>query len=75
MTPKAARVTTPEVIHAIEGLGFSLARQSGSHKIYKHSDDRRITVPFRAGKILHPKVYRSILQDLTPNHEELEKLF
>ncbi|MFZ8829577.1 MAG: type II toxin-antitoxin system HicA family toxin [Armatimonadota bacterium] len=36
-------------------MGFYLARQSGSHKIYKNQEGKRVTVPYHAGKIIHPK--------------------
>jgi predicted RNA binding protein YcfA (HicA-like mRNA interferase family) len=45
--------------------------QSGSHIIYKNSDGKRVTVPFHAGKILHPKVLESILPDADLKPEEL----
>ena len=68
MTPKLPRVTAAEAIRALERAGFLLSRQSGSHKIYKNAAGRRVTVPYHAGTILHPKVLRSILRDadLTP---------
>jgi predicted RNA binding protein YcfA (HicA-like mRNA interferase family) len=31
--------------------------------IYKNASGRRVTVPFHAQKILHPKLLRSILRD------------
>ena len=68
MTPKLPRVTAAEAIRALERADFTLSRQSGSHKIYKNAAGRRVTVPYHAGTILHPKVLRSILRDadLTP---------
>jgi len=68
VTPKLPRVTAAEAIRALERVGFTLSRQSGSHKIYKNAAGSRVTVPYHAGTILHPKVLRSILQDagLTP---------
>jgi len=42
--PKLPRLTAREITAALEKAGFSLTRQSGSHKIYKNA----------AGKILHP---------------------
>ena len=68
MTPKLPRVTAGEAIRAPERAGFTLSRQSGSHKIYKNAAGRRVAVPYHAGTILHPKVLRSILRDadLTP---------
>jgi predicted RNA binding protein YcfA (HicA-like mRNA interferase family) len=39
---KLPRITAAEVISAIERAGFSLARQSGSHKIYKNQAGKRV---------------------------------
>jgi len=63
MSEKLPRVTADEVIKALERVGFSLVRQSGSHKIYKNAEGKRVTVPYHAGRILHPKVLKSILRD------------
>lgn len=63
MSQRLPRVTAAEVIRVLEKIGFVLSRQSGSHKIYKNTEDRRVTVPFHAGKILNPKLLKSILND------------
>ncbi len=63
------RVTAREIIAVLKKIGFSLSRQSGSHKIYKHTaSGKRVTVPFHGSKILHPKILKNILRDadLTP---------
>jgi predicted RNA binding protein YcfA (HicA-like mRNA interferase family) len=57
------RVTAQEIIRVLERKGFVLARQSGSHKIFKNSIGTRVTVPFHSGKILHPKVLKAIIED------------
>ena len=62
------------MVGVLERVGFSLARQSGSHMIYKNSDGRRVTVPFHAQKILHPKLLRSILRDANINPDHLAEL-
>jgi len=54
------RVTAEKVL---ERAGFFLVRQSGSHKIYKNAQGKRVTVPYHVGRTLHPKVLRSILRD------------
>lgn len=36
------RVTAQEIIRALERKGFVLARQSGSHKIFKNSGGIRV---------------------------------
>jgi len=58
----------------LEKAGFSLARQSGSHRIYKNAAGKRVTVPFHASRILHPKLLKSILRDAGLAAEDLEKL-
>lgn len=63
MTQKVPRVTAAEVISALERAGFSLSRQSGSHKIFKNQQGRRVTVSFHSGQVLHPKILKSILRD------------
>lgn len=63
MSERLPMVTASEVIRVLEKSGFSFTRQSGSHKIYKNLKGNRVTVPFHSGKILHPKVLKSILFD------------
>lgn len=74
MTKGLPKLTAKEIISILEKLGFSLARQNGSHKIYKNTEGKRATVPFHAGKILHPKVLKSIIRDADIGEERLEKL-
>ncbi len=63
MLDKLLRVTAHEVIHVLERYGFFLSRQSGSHKIYLNAQGCRVTVPYHGKKILHPKVFKSIIRD------------
>jgi predicted RNA binding protein YcfA (HicA-like mRNA interferase family) len=72
--PKLPRVTAREIISVLEKLGFALARQSGSHMIYKNAAGRRVTVPFHARKTLHPKLLTSILRDAGISAEDLAQL-
>ena len=74
MSARLPRLTAKEVISAIEKKGFSLARQSGSHKVYKNSEGKRVTIPFHGNRTLHPKVLKSVLADADINAEELIKL-
>jgi predicted RNA binding protein YcfA (HicA-like mRNA interferase family) len=71
---RLARVTAMQIIKILEKRDFKLSRQSGSHKIYKDDRGRRATVPFHSGKILHPKVLKSIMTDAEITTEELEQL-
>jgi predicted RNA binding protein YcfA (HicA-like mRNA interferase family) len=72
--PKLPRLTAREIIAVLEKAGFSLARQSGSHMIYKNAAGKRVTVPFHAAKTLHPKILKSILRDADLSPEDLQKL-
>jgi len=72
MSEKLPRVTATDIIKALEKAGFFLARQSGSHKIYKNEQGKRATVPFHSGDILHPKVLKSILKDAGLTIEDLK---
>jgi predicted RNA binding protein YcfA (HicA-like mRNA interferase family) len=74
MTEKLPRVTAAEAIRALEKAGFSLTRQSGSHRIYKNQAGKRVTIPYHPGEILHPKVLRSILRDADLTIEEFKEL-
>ncbi len=39
-------LTARQLISALQRDGFALARQKGSHRHYRHSDGRRVTVSF-----------------------------
>jgi len=74
MSDKLPRVTAKEIIKVLENKGFSLVRQSGSHKIYKNSKGVRVTVPYHPGKILHPKLFKAILKDAELTIEDFERI-
>jgi predicted RNA binding protein YcfA (HicA-like mRNA interferase family) len=74
MTEKLPRRTAADTIRALERAGFFFSRQSGSHKIYKNKEGKRVTVPYHSGKTLHPKTLKSILRDATLTIEEFKKL-
>lgn len=74
MSDRLPRLTASEVIRALEKGGFYLTRSSGSHRIYKNSAGRRVTVAYHSGKILHPKILKSILHDADWTLEELNEL-
>lgn len=63
MNRKMPGVTASDVIGVLEKIGFSLIRKSGSHRIYKNKSGKRVTVPYHSGKVLHPKILKSILSD------------
>ncbi len=74
MSDKLPRVEASAVIKVLEKLGFYLVRQSGSHRIYRNGKGKRVTVPYHAGKTLHPKLLKSILRDAEIDVEEFRRL-
>ncbi len=74
MTQKLPRLTAEQAITVIKQLGFTLVRQSGSHKIYKNYKGIRITIPYHKGKILHPKIVKSIMKDAEISSSTLQEL-
>jgi len=70
---KLPRLKAVQIIKVLEKRGFELSRQSGSHKIYKDNRGKRVTVPFHSGKILHPKVLKSILTDAEISENDLKQ--
>lgn len=74
MSQRLPRLTAAQVIRVLEHLGFALARSSGGHLIYKNDEGRRVTVPYHAGKILHPKLLKIILVDAGLTEDEFAEL-
>lgn len=70
MSQRFPRITADQTIRVVQRSGFSLVRQSGSHKIFRNSQGIRITIPYHKGKILHPKLVKAIAQDLGLSAEE-----
>jgi predicted RNA binding protein YcfA (HicA-like mRNA interferase family) len=62
-----------EVVAILEKLGFIEVRQRGSHKQFRHSDGRRTTVPFHAGRDISPILLRQIAKDVGLTMEDLLK--
>ena len=74
MSEKLPRVTANKMIKIVERLGFHFSRQSGSHKIYKNDEGKRVAIAYHSGKILHPKVVKSILADAGLSVDEFKKM-
>jgi len=71
---KLPRINAEKMIGVVERCGFFLTRQSGSHRIYRNKKGKRITIPYHSGKILHPKLVSSILNDLEITPDEFRAL-
>jgi predicted RNA binding protein YcfA (HicA-like mRNA interferase family) len=61
--PKQLRLTAQEAETMLLQAGFELNRSKGSHRIYLKGQFR-VVVPFHAGKILHPKIVKQILESI-----------
>ena len=53
-----------EVAGLLGRLGFTEARQRGSHKQYRHPDGRSTTVPFHGSRDISPTLLRRIARDI-----------
>jgi predicted RNA binding protein YcfA (HicA-like mRNA interferase family) len=74
LSVRLPRVNAIEVIRVLEKIGFIFTRQSGSHKIYKNPEGRRVTVSYHGSTILKPKTLKSILSDANLTTEEFVDL-
>lgn len=59
--PKLPRLTAPEAERLLLGAGFVHVRSKGSHRIYQRQQER-IVLPFHAGKTLHPKIVKQVME-------------
>jgi predicted RNA binding protein YcfA (HicA-like mRNA interferase family) len=65
------RITARKIIKVLKKKGFRLARQSGSHMIFRNDEGVRVTVPYHSGKTLHPKLLKRVMEDANIAPEEL----
>ncbi|MDP7422573.1 MAG: type II toxin-antitoxin system HicA family toxin [bacterium] len=59
--PKLPRLTPKEAESILIKAGFELIRSKGSHRIYM-KNNKRIVLPFHAGKTLHPKIVKQVFK-------------
>jgi len=72
--PRLSPAKPEEVTRALEKLGFTRVRQSGSHAIYHHADGRWTTVPIHRGRDLGRGILGRILRDVRLSADEFEQL-
>lgn len=71
--PKLPVVTPQKLLKVLGVVGFVHLGGSGSHKVMKHKDGRRTTIPMHGGDI--PKgTLLSILRDIEISKDELVML-
>lgn|GEM_PF-83262 len=67
-------LTAADLEKALSRMGFRLAWQKGSHRVYRHPDGRRTTVPFHAGRDLPRKLVSNVIKyDLEMTYAEFAK--
>jgi predicted RNA binding protein YcfA (HicA-like mRNA interferase family) len=59
-----------EVEAILTALGFTLVRQRGSHKQFRHADGRSTTVPFHGGRDISPTLIRQIAREIGMQADE-----
>jgi len=62
------------VFKALKRAGFVLARQKGSHTIWKHPDGRTTVVPVHRGERIGRGLIRKIISDMEITVEEFLNL-
>jgi len=68
--PKLPIVTPQKLLKVLELLGFVRVGGSGSHKVMKHENGKRTTIPMH-GKDIPKGTLLAILRDLEITKEEL----
>jgi len=64
MSESTPRLTAKEAENYLLRAGFDLARQKGSHRIYRKGS-LRMALPWHTGKILHPKIINELFEVLS----------
>lgn len=62
--PKPPVLKPREVCRILEGMGFEVVRQRGSHLQFRHLDGRGTTVPNHVGRDISPPLLRQIAKDI-----------
>ena len=62
-------ISSSQMCKLLETEGFSLIRQKGSHRFYRHDDGRTTVVPMHAGD-LDRTLIRKILNDIEMSIDE-----
>lgn len=64
----------PELQRVAAKLGFTRARQTGSHERWLHPDGRATTIPIHGGRDIGPPLLYRILEQLGIDLETFEAL-
>lgn len=67
--PRLPKIKASEAERLLFAAGFALIRSQGSHRIYR-KETVRVVVPFHAGKMLHRKIIKQVLQAIAASEED-----
>ncbi|MFT4344173.1 MAG: type II toxin-antitoxin system HicA family toxin [Candidatus Woesearchaeota archaeon] len=74
--PKLPQISGNELCKIIEKYGFIHTHTTGSHKILKHDDGRRTTIPCHANEQIGPGLLNKIIKkDLGISREEFLSMY
>ncbi len=73
---KLRNLTARKLVLALLKDGFSLVRQSGSHKIFRHPDGRRVILSYHKGsQTFPPKLLKIMIEEQAKwNESDLKRL-
>ena len=75
MSERLPRIDSQDLIRALKRAGFEEQRQRGSHlHLRRAADQRRVTVPVHAGRVMPPGTLKAILRDAGISTDELREL-
>ena len=75
MTRTPRGVSARQFVHALQTDGFALQRVRGSHRIYRHSDGRRVVVAYHQISDTFPLgTLRAMITDVGWQDEDLRRL-
>ena len=71
MSERLPSLDARRIIRVVEKHGFTQARQSGSHAIFRHPDGRRTTVPVHGKRDIGRGMLRKIMRDAELSRDDL----
>lgn len=74
--PSLPAVKARDLVRFLQGLGFQVVRQKGSHVRLRSEDGRVTTVPVHGNQVLPKGLLRAIVRDdLELGHDEFIRLW
>lgn len=73
--PQTKKLTARELVKALKKEGFNCTTKKGGHLIFRHPDNRRVTIAYHhSGDTFPPKTLNSIIKDSCWSEEDLKRL-